>query len=156
MIIYNALKGNCNNACWQQTSNRLVWAAKKYICASSFYVTCWKVEQRGTTGKSAAVPGRHTATIQILKNPPCLHPFFFFFFPFCTVCCEKGRGNSQFYGLVPHDDVTRQDERLDVDDVRVSALRPHVQPFALEGKVAEGDPGETRADRAPLEMKESR
>lgn len=51
---------------------------RKSIFVHPLYVTCWKVEQRGTTGKSAAVPGRHTVTIQILKNPPCLHPFFFF------------------------------------------------------------------------------
>lgn len=49
---------------------------------------------------------------------------------------------SQFYGLVPHDDVSRQNEGLDIDDVRVSALCPHVQPFALKGKVAKRDPGE--------------
>lgn len=54
---------------------------------------------------------------------------------------RRAEENSQFYGLVPHDDVTRQDERLDVDDVRVAALRPHIQPFALEGKVAKRDPG---------------
>lgn len=89
------------------------------------------------------------------KILPAFIPSFFLSF-LCTVCCEKGGGNSQFYGLVPHDDVTRQDERLDVDDVRVAALRPHVQPLALEGKVAERDPGGTRADRAPSETKGSR
>lgn len=51
-------------------------------------------------------------------------------------------GNLQFYGLVPHDDVSRQNEGLDVDDVCVSALCPHIQPFTLKGKVAKRDPGE--------------
>lgn len=51
-------------------------------------------------------------------------------------------GNLQFYGLVPHDDVSRQNEGLDVDDVCVSALCPHVQPFTLKGKVAKRDPAE--------------
>lgn len=51
-------------------------------------------------------------------------------------------GNLQFYGLVPHDDVSRQNEGLDVDDVCVSTLCPHVQPFTLKGKVAKRDPGE--------------
>lgn len=48
--------------------------------------------------------------------------------------------NSQFNGLIPHDDISRQNEGLDVDDVCVSALRPHIQPFTLEGKVAKCDP----------------
>lgn len=77
-----------------------------------------------------------------------------FIFSFCILCCEKGSGNSQFYGLVPHDDITRQDERLNVDDVSVAALRSHVEPFALEGKVAKRDPGR-REDKVGLDMKES-
>ena len=48
--------------------------------------------------------------------------------------------NSQFNGLIPHDDISRQNEGLDVDDVCVSALRPHVQPLTLKGKVAKRDP----------------
>lgn len=63
----------------------------------------------------------------------------------------QGGGDSQFYGLVPHDDITRQDEGLDVDDVRVAALRPHIQPFTLEGKVAKRDPSR-RAEKVWLEM----
>ena len=52
--------------------------------------------------------------------------------------------DSQFDGLVPHDDVAGQDKGLDVDDVSVATLRAHVQPLALERKVAEGDPGRER------------
>lgn len=52
--------------------------------------------------------------------------------------------NLQFYGLVPHDDVSGQNEGLDVDDVCVSAFCPHVQPFTLKGKVAKRDPGEQK------------
>lgn len=52
--------------------------------------------------------------------------------------------DSQFDGLVPHDDVSGEDEGLDVDDVRVAALGAHVQPLTLEGKVAEGDPSRER------------
>lgn len=48
----------------------------------------------------------------------------------------------QFYGLIPHDDVSGQNEGLNVDDVCVSTLCPHIQPFTLEGEVAKGDPGE--------------
>ena len=49
--------------------------------------------------------------------------------------------NSQFDSLVPHDDISRQHEGLDVDDVGVSSLCTHVQPFTLEGKMAKRDPG---------------
>lgn len=49
-------------------------------------------------------------------------------------------GNLQFYGLVPHDDVSRQNEGLDVDDVCVTTLCPHVQPFTLKGEVTKCDP----------------
>ena len=52
-----------------------------------------------------------------------------------VVCCDA---DSQFDGLVPHDDVAGQDKGLDVDDVSVASLRAHVQPLALERKVAEG------------------
>lgn len=55
-------------------------------------------------------------------------------------------GNLQFYGLVPHDDVSRQNEGLDVDDVCVSALCPHIKPFALKGKVAECNPEEQETE----------
>jgi len=40
-------------------------------------------------------------------------------------------------GLVPHDDVSGQNERLDVDDVHVALVRAHVQPLALERQVTE-------------------
>ena len=56
-------------------------------------------------------------------------------------------GNLQFYCLVPHDDVSRQNEGLDVDDVCVSALCPHVQPFTLKGKVAKRDPREQETEK---------
>lgn len=56
------------------------------------------------------------------------------------------KGNLQFYGLVPHDDVSRQNEGLDVDDVCVPTLCSHVQPFTLKGKVAERDPGEQETE----------
>lgn len=57
--------------------------------------------------------------------------------------------NLQFNGLIPHDDISRQNEGLDVDDVCVSALRPHIQPFTLKGKVAKCDPEkqETKEER---------
>lgn len=50
----------------------------------------------------------------------------------------------QFYGLVPHYDVSRQDEGLDVDDVSVPAFGTHIQPFTLERQVAERDAGSNR------------
>lgn len=60
----------------------------------------------------------------------------------------KSISDSQFYGLVPHDDISGQNEGLDVDDVCVPALRPHIQPFTLKGKVAKRDPGgETEGER---------
>lgn len=62
-------------------------------------------------------------------------------------------GNLQFYGLVPHDDVSRQNEGLDVDDVCVSALRPHVQPFTLKGKVAKRDPIENEKQRRQVRIR---
>ena len=49
---------------------------------------------------------------------------------------EESATDSQFDGFVPVDDITRQSERLEADDVYVSALRPHVQPLALERQVA--------------------
>lgn len=118
----------------------------KYTSVHPLCVTRRKVEQHGTRGqkKPAAAPGRHSDR---MVNPEKSAVF-----SFCTLCREKGRGNSQFYGFVPHDDVTRQDERLDVDDVRVAALRPHVEPFALEGKVAKRDPGRG-AEKVGLDTK---
>lgn len=59
-----------------------------------------------------------------------------------TAITDNSFFNLQFYGLVPHDDVSGQNEGLDVDDVCVSTLCPHVQPFTLKGKVAKRDPGE--------------
>ena len=47
---------------------------------------------------------------------------------------------SQFDGFVPVDDVTRQSERLEADDVYVAAFRSNVQPLALERQVAVADP----------------
>lgn len=64
---------------------------------------------------------------------------------FLSAVCSTG--NLQFYGLVPHDDVSRQNEGLDVDDVCVSAFCPHVQPFTLKGKVAKRDPRERETRR---------
>ena len=48
---------------------------------------------------------------------------------------------SQFYGLVPVDDVSRERERVHVDDVNVAPLRADVQPLALERQAHRHDPG---------------
>lgn len=53
---------------------------------------------------------------------------------------------SHFYGLVPHDDISGQNEGLYVDDVCVPTLCADVQPFALKGKVAKRDPGERETE----------
>lgn len=47
---------------------------------------------------------------------------------------------SQFYGLVPHDDISRQNEGFDVHYVCISTLCPHVKPLTLKRKVTKCDP----------------
>lgn len=47
---------------------------------------------------------------------------------------------SHFNGLVPVNNVTGEDEALNVDHMNVTTLRTHVQPLALERKVHESYP----------------
>lgn len=47
----------------------------------------------------------------------------------------------QLYCFIPHDDVSRQDKRLNIYNVHVSSLCAHVQPFTLEREMAAGNPG---------------
>lgn len=47
---------------------------------------------------------------------------------------------SQFYGLVPHDDISRQNEGFDVHYVCISTLCPHIKPFTLKRKMTKRDP----------------
>lgn len=77
-----------------------------------------------------------------LSDPPASSPPLSYLSPSLLLSIS----HSQFDGLIPHDDISGQDEGLDVDDVCVAALRPHVQPFTLEGKVAERDPGERETE----------
>lgn len=55
-------------------------------------------------------------------------------------------GNLQFNGLVPHDDVSRQNEGLNVDDVCVSTLCSNIKPFTLKGEMAKCDPRDTKEE----------
>lgn len=64
-----------------------------------------------------------------------------------------GFNHLQFYGLIPHDYVSWQNEGLDVDDVCVPTLRPHVQPFTLKGKVAKCDPAEKEEKEESIRIK---
>jgi hypothetical protein len=59
-----------------------------------------------------------------------------------TAGIEKSN-NLQFDGFVPVDDVTRQTEAFDVDNVDVAAFRADVQPLALERQVETGNPKKT-------------
>ena len=49
----------------------------------------------------------------------------------------------QFDGLVPHDGVSRQHERLDVHHVHVAVVGADVHPLGLERQVAERYPVST-------------
>lgn len=60
-----------------------------------------------------------------------------------TAGIEKSN-NLQFDGFVPVDDVTRQTEAFDVDNVDVAAFRADVQPLALERQVETGNPKNRR------------
>ena len=56
--------------------------------------------------------------------------------------------DSQFDGFVPVDDVTRERERLETDDVNVAAFSADVQPLALERQVAVADSARTSQRRS--------
>lgn len=47
---------------------------------------------------------------------------------------------SHIYCFVPVDNVARECERLDIDNMNVAFLGANVQPFALKRKMNEGDP----------------
>ena len=46
----------------------------------------------------------------------------------------------QFNGFVPVDDVTWELKGLDVDNVHIATLSPHIQPLALKRQVTERYP----------------
>ena len=46
---------------------------------------------------------------------------------------------SQFDGFVPVDNITRQSERLEANDVYIAALRADVQPLALKRQMTVTD-----------------
>lgn len=50
---------------------------------------------------------------------------------------KNHEGHSQFNGFVPHDDVAWEHKGLHVDNVDVPSFCADVQPFTLEGQVAE-------------------
>jgi hypothetical protein len=71
-------------------------------------------------------------------------------------CGNRKSNNLQFDGFVPVDDVTRQTEAFDVDNVDVATFRADVQPLALERQVETSNPKKQEREISETSEKSSK